>query len=189
MSNFELILGSASPRRKELLAGMGFTFEVRVLETEEVFPEHLPVNEIAHYLACLKATAFIPTLRESELVICADTTVICDNQLLGKPTDFEDACRMLHLLSGKTHEVVTGVCVQSTDQKWSFQVATKVTFKTLSQQEIEQYISNYQPYDKAGSYGIQEWIGYNAVTNISGSYTSVIGLPTAQLYELLCEIS
>jgi septum formation protein len=188
MKNYRIILGSASPRRKELLACMGFDFEVKILQTEEIYPADLSQTGIAEYLACLKANAFLPNMLKNDLVICSDTTVICDNQLLGKPQDYQDAKRMLQLLSGKTHQVITGVCVQSIDQKWSFDVTTDVTFKVLTAAEIDYYIANFQPFDKAGAYGIQEWIGYTAVTNISGSYTSVMGLPTSQLYTLLKQI-
>lgn len=180
-----IILGSKSPRRKELLSSLGYSFEIRTEETPEEFPASLPVDEVAHYIAQLKADALFPTLNEQELLICADTTVEIDNQLLGKPIDVAEASRMLSMLSGRTHRVRTGVVLLSLEHKLSFTVKTEVTFKRLSSDEIDFYIANYQPFDKAGSYGIQEWIGYIGIQKINGSYNNVVGLPTHEIYQAI----
>lgn len=181
-----IILGSNSPRRKELLGGLGIAFEVRVLpDISENFPENLPVDETALYIAREKAEAYKPLLQEDDLVITADTVVVCGQEVLGKPVDADDARRMLRLLSGRTHHVITGVCLTMVACQRVFSVSTEVTFKQLSDEEINYYINKYQPFDKAGAYGIQEWIGYIGVTGLKGSYFNVMGLPVQRIYEEL----
>lgn len=181
----KLILGSKSPRRKELLASIGYDFEVRTKDTDESHPEDLPIEEVAEYIAQLKADDLKEELKEDEILICADTTVEIDTILLGKPTNALEAEKMLTLLSGKTHIVTTGVVLVSSEMEISFSVKTEVTFKSLSIDEIRYYISNYKPFDKAGSYGIQEWIGYIGIEKINGSYNNVVGLPTHEVYQAI----
>ena len=181
-----IILASNSPRRRELLAGLGLDFEVKVLpDIAESYPDNLPVAGVAGFIAREKAAPYRALIGESDLVITADTVVIVDEEVLGKPKDAEDARRMLQLISGRTHQVVTGVCLLTGDMEHSFSVTTDVTFKQLSDDEIAYYIEHYKPFDKAGAYGIQEWIGYVGVTSISGSYFNVMGLPVQRLWEEL----
>ena len=179
----KLILGSKSPRRSELLTAIGFKFEIRTKDTEEIYPVTLPIDQVAEYIAQLKADALIEDLKDDEILICADTTVQIDDLLLGKPKDTAEATKMLSLLSGRTHVVTTGVVIASNEMELSFSVKTEVTFKPLSMDEIEFYIETYQPFDKAGSYGIQEWIGYIGIQKINGSYNNVVGLPTHEVYQ------
>ena len=181
----KLILGSKSPRRKELLSSIGMQFEIRTKETDENYPEKLPIEQVAEYIAQLKADDLIEDLKDDEILLCADTTVQIDNILLGKPKDATEASKMLSLLSGRTHVVTTGVVIASNEMELSFSVKTEVTFKPLSMDEIEYYIETYQPFDKAGSYGIQEWIGYIGIQKINGSYNNVVGLPTHEVYQAL----
>lgn len=181
----KLILGSKSPRRKELLSSIGIQFEIRTKETDENYPETLPIEQVAEYIAQLKADDLIEDLKDDEILLCADTTVQIDNILLGKPKDATEASKMLSLLSGRTHIVTTGVVIASNEMELSFSVKTEVTFKPLSMDEIEYYIETYQPFDKAGSYGIQEWIGYIGIQKINGSYNNVVGLPTQEVYQAL----
>lgn len=181
-----IVLASNSPRRRELLAGLGIEFEVKVLpDIDESYPADLPVMQIAEYIAHEKASAYLLTMKDNDLVITADTVVIIGNEVLGKPKDEEDAKRMLRLISGKTHQVVTGVCLTTTKQQRHFSVSTDVTFKDLPENEINYYITKYKPFDKAGAYGIQEWIGYVGVTSLNGSYFNVMGLPVQKLWEEL----
>ena len=189
MNELKWVLGSQSPRRKELLAGIGVEFEVRVKDTEEVYPNSLPVEEVPEYLAKLKAEALLPDLSANEAVICADTVVILAGKILGKPVDYEDARQMLSKLSGQKHTVITGVFIGSTTKSTSFSERTDVEFEILSEDEITYYIEKYMPFDKAGSYGVQEWIGYVAVKRMEGTYTNVMGLPTNQLYKELLKFS
>jgi len=183
---YHIVLASNSPRRKELLAGLGFPFEVRVLDgIDESYPATLPVAEVASYIANLKAEAYRKAMKPDELIITADTVVIVDEEILGKPHDEADAVRMLQLLSGRTHQVTTGVCLIAEGWERRFSVTTDVTFKTLTEKEIDYYIQQYHPYDKAGAYGIQEWIGYIGVTSLRGSYYNVMGLPVQRIYEAL----
>ncbi len=189
MSTIRWILGSGSPRRKELLAGIGVTFEIRTKDTEEVYPPDLKPREVPLYLAKLKAQPLLTDLADDEMVICADTVVILDNQIIGKPTDRDDAIRMLSRLSGQTHEVVTGVFIGNRERQLTAADSTTVTFGPLTQTEIEQYIDRYKPFDKAGSYGVQEWLGYVAVEKLVGSYTNVMGLPTHVVYRMIAEIT
>jgi septum formation protein len=180
----KIILASNSPRRRELLAGLGYDFEVRVIDgIDESYPHSLPADKVPQYIADRKAEAY--TVGNDEILITADTVVIVDDDVLGKPLDADDARRMLHVLSGKTHHVVTGVCIRTADQHRNFAVRTNVTFKKLSDDEIDHYIAHYRPFDKAGAYGIQEWIGYIGVTGIEGSYFNVMGLPVQRIYEEL----
>ena len=186
---YNIILASNSPRRKELLAGLGLPFEVRVLQDiDESYPDDLPVSEVALYIAGKKADAYRTTLADDELVITADTVVIVDDEILGKPADEADAERMLRLISGRTHHVTTGVCILTRETERRFAVTTDVTFKQLSDEEIHYYITKYKPFDKAGAYGIQEWIGYIGVTGLHGSYYNVMGLPVQRIYETLQQI-
>ena len=179
-----LILSSNSPRRKELLAGLDIPFEVRVIEDiDESYPDSLPTGEIAEYIAQKKAAAY--EVGNDEVLITADTIVVLDDQILGKPANAEEAKQMLRSLSGKTHHVITGVCLKSCDQQHHFSVISEVTFKTLAEEEINYYVETYKPFDKAGAYGIQEWIGYIGVTGLSGSYFNVMGLPVQRIYEEL----
>jgi septum formation protein len=187
LNNYRIILASKSPRRKSLLKELGLKFEVRIHETEEHYPDTLPVNEIAGYLAEIKAIPFENEVDEKTIVITADTIVYIDNDVLGKPADYDDAFKMLQKLSGRWHHVDTGVCLFSKTKKVTFTSTTKVHFKTLSNNEIDHYITQYKPYDKAGAYGIQEWIGLIAAEKIDGSYFNVMGLPVQRLYEELCK--
>ena len=183
---YKLILASNSPRRKELLAGLGVPFEVRVLQDiDEHYPESLPVNEVARYIAKEKADAYRRIVAPDELIITADTVVIVGDEILGKPIDEADAVRMLKLLSGRTHQVTTGVCLLTAEKERCFDVTTDVTFKTLTDEEIHYYVNRYRPFDKAGAYGIQEWIGYIGVTGLHGSYYNVMGLPVQRIYQEL----
>lgn len=186
LENYNIILASQSPRRKELLAGLGLTFQVRVLpDIDESYPTNLIGEEIASYIAKAKAKAYLTTLQPNELVITADTIVCQEGEVLGKPINAEEAKKMLRTLSGQTHQVLTGVCIVSTSFQKEFVSSTDVTFSTLTEEEIEYYVSNYKPMDKAGSYGIQEWIGFIGVEKIEGSYFNVMGLPVQRLYSEL----
>ena len=182
----KLILASNSPRRKELLAGLGLPFEVKVLQDiDESYPADLPVSDVALYIAGKKADAYRAVVKADELIITADTVVIVGDEILGKPVDEADAVRMLRLLSGRTHQVTTGVCLLTATNEHRFAVTTDVTFKALSDEEIHYYVDTYKPFDKAGAYGIQEWIGYVGVTCLHGSYYNVMGLPVQRIYEAL----
>lgn len=182
---YQIILASKSPRREQLLKGLDIPFIINVKEVAEEFPPHLKKEEIALYLAELKAAAYETEIDEKTLVITADTIVWINNTLLNKPKDYADAVSILNQLSGNMHEVITGVCLKTKNKTKSFYALTKVYFRTLTPQEIDYYISKYQPYDKAGAYGAQEWIGYTAIEKIEGSYFNVMGLPTRLLYEEL----
>ena len=197
---YKIILASNSPRRKELLAGLDFPFEVRVIQgIDESFPDTLNAYDTALYIACKKADAYQSLLEEGDdnlLVLTADTVVIapsdgflndqeCKGVILGKPHDAEEACSMLRMLSGKTHHVVTGVCLTTREQQRQFSVVTEVSFKKLDEQEINYYVGHYKPFDKAGAYGIQEWIGYVGCVGLKGSYLNVMGLPVQRIYEEL----
>ena len=184
----KIVLASKSPRRQELLRGLGVDFELRTKEVEEDFPDHLQGGEIAMYLANKKADAFLNDLASDELVITADTIVWVDGQVLNKAADKAEAQAMLRLLSGKTHEVITGVCLTTTQRRIAFTDVTEVTFAELSDDEIDFYIEQYKPFDKAGAYGIQEFIGYIGVTQLKGSYFNVVGLPIQRVYAGLKEM-
>jgi len=183
---WKIILASNSPRRKELLAGLDLQFEVRVLQDiDESYPHDLPTLKIAEFISKKKADAYVETMADDELVITADTVVILGDEVMGKPYDEADAKRMLGELSGQTHQVATGVTLSTRERQMSFSVATDVTFKQLSADEIDYYVHTYHPMDKAGAYGIQEWIGYIGVTALKGSYFNVMGLPVQRIYEAL----
>lgn len=182
---YQIILASKSPRREQLLKGLDIPFIIKVKEVSEEFPPHLKKEEIALFLAELKAAAYDEELDEKTLVITADTIVWINNTVLNKPKDYADAVTILTQLSGNMHEVITGVCLKTKNKTKSFYAITKVYFKTLTPQEIDYYITKYHPYDKAGAYGAQEWIGYTAIKKIEGSYFNVMGLPTRLLYEEL----
>ena len=183
---YKIILASNSPRRKELLAGLDLQFDVRVLQNiDESYPNDLPTQKIAEFISKKKADAYVATIADDELVITADTVVILGDEVMGKPHDEADAKRMLGELSGQTHQVATGVTLSTKERQTSFSVVTDVTFKQLSDNEIDYYVRTYQPMDKAGAYGIQEWIGYIGVTALKGSYFNVMGLPVQRIYETL----
>jgi septum formation protein len=175
----KLVLGSKSPRRQALLSGMGLSFEVRTNDTDESFSASIPIHSVAGYLAQRKADALVDTLTENELLITSDTVVVIgDDSLLGKPENKEDAFRMLSMLSGKTHTVITGVCLRTQNESHLFSDKTDVTFLELSDDEILFYLNRCAPYDKAGSYGVQEFIGYVGISSLNGSFYTVMGLPT-----------
>jgi len=185
LNNYRIILASRSPRRQQLLRDLGLKFDVVFKDYTETFPESLGGEEIAKYVAHEKAVSFKNEISENEIVITADTIVWCNNKVLGKPLNSEDAIRILKEISGNTHEVITGVCLFSSFKEKTFSVSTKVTFDTLSGEEMNFYVDKYKPYDKAGAYGIQEWIGIAACSNIEGSYFNVVGLPVQRLYKEL----
>ena len=186
---YQLILASNSPRRRELLAGLDVPFEVKVLQgIDESYPADTPVGEVPVFIAKAKAEAYRGCITDDQLVITADTVVVLDNLVLGKPTSHDDACNMLRALSGKTHQVITGVCLTTTTMQRSLSVVSDVTFKAFTDDEIEYYVSHYKPYDKAGAYGIQEWIGYVGVTALKGSYFNVMGLPVQRIYQELVDM-
>ena len=185
LSNYSIILGSQSPRRKELFSGLNLPFRVEVREIDENFPVDMQAFEVPEYLAIQKAIPFKNDFRKDDLLITSDTIVLIDNQILGKPFDYNHAFEMLQLLSGRKHMVITGVCITTFDKQITFSDRTDVFFKSLSADEIDYYLTHYQPYDKAGSYGVQEWIGYVTIEKIEGSYFNVMGLPIQRLYEEL----
>jgi len=183
----KLLLASQSPRRKELLSSLGFDFEVVKIDCEEIVPEHIKVGESAAYLSELKADAF-RKLEVKEVLLTADTVVAIDNQFLGKPQDENDAKKMLGLLSGKTHQVYTGITIKTLDKTITETDVADVEFDEITNDEIEYYIKNYKPFDKAGSYGIQEWLGMSKIKKINGSFYTIMGLPTHLVYKILKEI-
>ena len=186
LKKYQIILASKSPRRQELLRGMGVKFEILTKETPEDYPADLPLDEVPKYLSLQKSLAFTDDeLPADYLLITSDTVVICEGEILGKPKDRKDAARMLQLLSRKTHHVVTGVTVRSVEKTESFAVRSNVTFAELDAEEIDYYIEHCKPYDKAGAYGIQEWIGYVGISGLEGSFYNVMGLPTRRLYQVL----
>jgi septum formation protein len=185
LNKHRIILASRSPRRQQLLRELGLRFDVVIKEYKEVYPERLKGKEIAMYVAQEKACSFRNEIKENEIVIAADTIVWCNNRVLGKPLDFEDAIRILKEISGITHEVITGICLFSSFKEKTFSVSTKVTFEILSEEEITYYVNKFKPFDKAGAYGIQEWIGIAACSHIDGSYFNVVGLPVQRLYKEL----
>ncbi len=186
LSRYNIILASNSPRRKELLSGLNIPYEIKTLpDIDESYPDSLTGEDIAIYIAKEKANAYLNQLDENTLLITADTIVLLDGKVYGKPSDETDAKQMLRDLSGKTHQVITGVCITTKDKQVSFGVSSEVRFSKLDDDEIEYYVPNYKPFDKAGAYGVQEWIGYVAVEYISGSYFNIMGLPIQRLYREL----
>jgi len=186
VKKYHIILASNSPRRRELLSGLDLDYEVKVLpDIEENYPATLPTAEIPVYIAAEKAQAYKATMAADDLIITADTVVVLGQEVLGKPKDYDDARRMLHALSGRTHQVITGVCLMTCEKERCFAVTTDVTFRELTDEEIDYYVEKYQPLDKAGAYGIQEWIGYVGVTGLCGSYFNVMGLPVQRIYSEL----
>lgn len=184
LSQYNIVLASASPRRKELLSGLDFEYKITVLpDIDESYPNNIKGASIAEYIAQKKADSYKVT--NNTLLITADTIVLLEDKVLGKPKDADDAKRMLHLLSGKTHTVATGVCITTANKSHSFVVTSEVRFAQLESHEIDYYVDKYKPFDKAGAYGIQEWIGYIAVEHISGSYFNIMGLPVQRLYQVL----
>lgn len=181
-----VILASGSPRRRQLLGGLEIDFTVRLIDgIDETYPDGMAMAEIPKYISRRKAEAYVPTMASDEIIITADTIVWADGEVLGKPHTPDEAVSMLRRLSGRTHQVVTGVTVLSADRRETFACVTDVTFDTLSEAEMQHYIADYKPLDKAGAYGIQEYIGYIGVTGISGSYFNVMGLPVQKLYRVL----
>jgi len=185
LSKYNIILASQSPRRHELLKGLNIPFEVNVIDVEETYPKQLFGVDIPMYLAEKKANAYVSKMQENTLLITADTIVWHEGKVYGKPANKAEATKMLKALSGKTHEVITGVCISTLKQRKTFHVISEVRFASLLPSEIEYYLDNYEPYDKAGSYGVQEWIGYIGVEHIEGSYFNVMGLPVQRLYNEL----
>lgn len=186
LAAYRIILGSNSPRRRELLAGLDLSFDVHVIPgLEENYPDSLQPQEIPVFLSKQKAEAYLPTLEDQVLLITADTIVWNETEVIGKPKDREDTIRMLRSLSGHEHQVVTGVCLTTTKKQETFSVVSSVRFASLTDEEIIYYVDKYKPFDKAGAYGIQEWIGYVGVESISGSFYNVMGLPVQRLYQEL----
>lgn len=184
----KLFLASQSPRRKELLSSLGFEFEVVKIDCEEIIPEHIKIENAAAYLAELKADAF-RNLTADEVLLTADTVVAIDQKILGKPTDETDACNMLRSLSGRTHQVYTGITIKTANKIFTETDVADVTFNEITDEEIQYYIQNYKPFDKAGSYGIQEWLGMAKIKSLTGSFYTIMGLPTHLVYKILREIS
>ena len=182
---FNIILGSSSPRRNELLKSLGFDFVINPSNADEDYPLNLKGHEIPVFLAKKKASSFNGVLTETDLLITADTIVWCEGEIFNKPINFEEGKLMLQTLSGKMHEVFTAVCLKSANKQIIFYDATKVYFKKFTNEEIEYYLKKYKPYDKAGSYGVQEWIGYIGIEKIEGSFYNVMGLPVKKLHEEL----
>ena len=186
LKKYHIILASNSPRRRELLSGLGVDYEVRTLPgVDESYPDTLSGEDIPVYISREKAAAYLPSIAPDELIITADTIVWTFGEVLGKPKDRADAIAMLRKLSGRTHEVITGVCLTTRERSVSFPAISSVRFATLDDAEITYYVDHYRPFDKAGSYGIQEWIGYVAVEAIEGSFYNVMGLPIRKVYEAL----
>lgn len=189
LKKYQITLASNSPRRKELLSGLNLDYKVKILpDIDETYPDTLKGEDIPLYIARKKAEAYKSIMSKNELIITADTIVYTDGEVLGKPKDEADARRMLHALSGRSHQVITGVCITTSGFQRSFASVTEVTFDTLTDDEINFYISTYSPMDKAGAYGIQEWIGFIGVSKLNGSYFNVMGLPVQRLYRELKNI-
>lgn len=185
LNKINIILASGSPRRQQFFKEMDLHYSIRLKEIEEIYPEHLQAEEITNFLAKLKANAFENELKENDVLVTSDTIVWLNGKALGKPKDYDDAFQMLQQLANQTHEVITSVCLKSIDKTDVFHCVTKVTFSNLSDEAIRYYLDNYKPFDKAGSYGIQDWIGLVGISKIEGSYTNVVGLPTEMLFQKL----
>lgn len=184
-SGYHLILASQSPRRRELMSDAGLEFRTTSYDVDEIYPDDLPADDVAGYLSRLKSDAYPDALDPREILITADTVVILGDRILGKPKGMDGAREMLRELSGSQHRVITGVTLRSADNKVSFSAETKVLFASLTEEEIEYYVERYRPLDKAGSYGIQEWIGYVGIESIEGAFYNVMGLPIQRLYKEL----
>lgn len=189
LKDHKIILASGSPRRQQFFKDLDLTFEIRLKEIEEVYPESLQGVEITNYLAELKSNAFEGELKENELLVTSDTIVWLNNKALGKPKDYDDAVHILKSLSNQTHEVITSVCFKTFTKSETIFDVTKVTFNELSEDAIHYYLNKYKPFDKAGAYGIQDWIGLVGITKIEGSYTNVVGMPTEKVYQYLNQLS
>jgi septum formation protein len=188
LSGRKIILASASPRRKELLGGLGVEFTIDTKNSfEEIAPEGLPYSQYPEYMAKGKSHGFHRDLLPDEILVTADTMVLCSDEIMGKPTDRADAIRMVQKLQNNRHSVLTGVCIRSLEKEVCFTASTDVFFDELSQEEIEYYVDTYRPFDKAGAYGVQEWVGYAGIKRIEGSYFNVVGLPVQMLYQKLKE--
>ena len=185
LKNYNIILASASPRRQEFFRALELDFDIQLKPVEEIYPEQLKHSEISDYLSVLKTQPFLKELKEKDLLITSDTIVWHNKEALGKPNDEKEAYNMIKSLSGKTHEVITSVCFTSKTKQIVINDTTKVTFKQFTEDEIWYYINNYKPFDKAGAYGIQEWIGQIGVTNLEGSYFNVMGFPVHLVYKTL----
>ena len=188
LKDYNIILASGSPRRQEFLKTLDIDFKIQLKSIEEIYPENLKHSEISDYLSVLKAEPFLNELKENDILITSDTIVWHNNQALGKPKDEQDAFDMIALMSGKTHEVITSVCFSSKKKQQVINDITKVTFKDFTEEEIRYYINNYKPFDKAGAYGIQEWIGQIGVTKLEGSYFNVMGFPVHLVYKTLINL-
>lgn len=189
LKKYTLILASGSPRRQQFFKDLDLDFEIRLKEIEEIYPPELKAEEITNYLAVLKASAFEGELKSNEILVTSDTIVWHNNTALGKPKDEQDAFEILKSLSNTTHEVITSVCFKTNEKADVMHEVTKVTFNELSDESIRYYLDNYKPYDKAGAYGIQEWIGFIGVSKIEGSYANVMGMPTDKVYEYLSKLA
>ncbi|MCF6141356.1 Maf-like protein [Flavobacterium sp. K77] len=188
LKKYQIILASGSPRRQQFLKDLDLDFEIRLKDTEEVYPSHLQAHEITNYLAVLKADAFENELPVNGILITSDTIVWHKNQALGKPKNEQEAISILQSLSNSSHEVITSVCFKSNEKTTVIHEYSKVTFHNLTEETIQYYVENYKPYDKAGSYGIQEWIGFIGVAKIEGSYTNIMGLPTDKVFDYLNQL-
>lgn len=185
LNTYKIILASRSPRRQQLLQIMGVKFQIQTKETDESFPAHLKREQVVMHLALKKALAFEDDVKKNELIITADTIVVLNDEVINKPEDRADAIQMLQKLSGNMHEVFTGVCLMSAEKKELFNVRSEVYLKPITLNDIEYYIDNYNPYDKAGAYGIQDWFGLTSIDKINGSFYNVMGMPTKELYDNL----
>jgi septum formation protein len=188
LKKYNVILASGSPRRQQFMKDLDLDFEIRLSDVEEVYPDTLKGVQITDFLAELKANALTDILKENDILITSDTIVWHEGKALGKPKDYDDAFDMLMSLSGKTHEVITSVCIKTTQGSNTFNETTKVTFNPLTEDEVKYYLNNYKPYDKAGAYGIQEWIGLVAIAKVEGSYVNVVGLPVDKVYQHLKKV-
>ena len=188
LKDYKIVLASGSPRRQQFFKELDLDFEIRIKEVEEIYPDTLQGVEITNYLAKLKSAAFDNDIQPNEIIVTSDTIVWLDNKALGKPKDKQDAFLMLQSMAGKTHEVITSVCFKTINKIDIVNCVTRVTFNPISDAEILFYIDKYQPFDKAGAYGIQEWIGLMAIAKIEGSYTNVVGLPTDLVYRYLSNL-
>lgn len=189
LKNYKIILASGSPRRQQFFKDLDLNFEIRLKDIEEIYPENLQGVEITNFLAELKAKAFEHEIQPNEIIVTSDTLVWLNGKALGKPKDYDDAFQILSELSNQTHEVITSVCFKTQNKTETINETTKVTFKPLNENEIHYYLENYRPFDKAGAYGIQEWIGLIGISKIEGSYTNVVGLPTEKVYRFFENIT